>query len=142
MSRFFTSKKRSSPVKILVVDDDKQIGEVLLETLQLEGYEPIYAEDGASAMDILREQHIDLVLMDIIMPKQEGLQTIRQICKEFPKVPIIAMSGGGRIGPTNYLTVAKLLGAKYAFTKPINNEELFHALKILLKEQETHSKTQ
>jgi DNA-binding response OmpR family regulator len=126
--------------RVLVVDDDKQIGEVLLETLSMEGYEPIYAEDGSSAMDVLREQHIDVTLMDIIMPKQEGLQTIKLIRKEFPDLPIIAMSGGGRVGPTNYLTVAKLLGARYAFTKPINNEELLHAISVLTKEcQTTHS---
>ncbi|MBU0690790.1 response regulator [bacterium] len=126
--------------RVLIVDDDKNIGDVLLETLTFEGYEPIYVEDGSAAMNILREQHIDVTLMDIIMPKQEGLQTIRQIRKEFPEVPIIAMSGGGRVGPTNYLTVAKLLGARYAFTKPINNEELLHAINVLIKEcQETHS---
>lgn len=126
--------------RVLVVDDDKHIGEALIETLSLEGYEPIYADDGSVAIDILREQPIDVTLMDIIMPNQEGLQTIKQIRKEFPDVPIIAMSGGGRVGPTNYLTVAKLLGARYAFTKPINNEELFHALEVLTKEyHETHS---
>lgn len=126
--------------RVLVVDDDKNIGELLLETLTLEGFEPIYADDGAAAIDILREQHIDVALMDIIMPRQEGLQTIRQIRKEFPDVPVIAMSGGGRVGPTNYLTVAKLLGARYAFTKPINNEELLHAINVLIREcQEAHS---
>jgi CheY-like chemotaxis protein len=98
----------------------------------LEGHTATGAETGAIAARILENSVFDLVITDIVMPEKEGLETIIHIHKNNPAVPIIAVSGGARIEPGSYLDIAKQLGAKYTFTKPINRSELIAAIKACL----------
>lgn len=98
--------------------------EMLRQMLQRAGHTTVGAGDGQEGMQIVREQIIDLIITDIIMPDQEGLETITQVRREHPNIPVIAISGGGRVEPDNYLRSAKLLGAAYAFAKPLNREEI------------------
>jgi DNA-binding NtrC family response regulator len=109
---------------ILVIEDDQQMREMLRQMLQRAGHTTVGAGDGQEGMQIVREQIIDLIITDIIMPDQEGLETITQVRREHPNIPVIAISGGGRVEPDNYLRSAKLLGAAYAFAKPLNREEI------------------
>jgi len=67
------------------------------------------------------------------MPEKEGLETIRELLKDFPDVKIIAISGGGRVDPMGYLGTAKLLGAKCVFAKPVDRKVLLDAIRDLLK---------
>ena len=66
------------------------------------------------------------------MPEKDGIEIIRELTTEFPNIKIIAISGGGRIGPTDYLHMAKMLGAKRTLTKPIERNDLVKAVKELL----------
>jgi CheY-like chemotaxis protein len=120
--------------KILVVDDDEQVRDVFKRTLEAHGHEVREAGDGRSAMRSYREQPADLVILDIIMPEQDGLETILDLRRDFPEAKIIAISGGGRASAQGYLRPAKILGADRAYSKPLAPNELLAAIEQLLKE--------
>ena len=115
---------------ILIIDDDKQFRTMLRNMIERNGYEVIEAPDGKEGIKLYRKNPTDLIITDLIMPEKEGLETIKEIRSEFPETKIIAMSGGGRIGPEMYLNFAKKLGAQHTFIKPI------HRLELLSKVQE------
>jgi DNA-binding response OmpR family regulator len=119
--------------RILVVDDDIQILEMLRQTLEREGYEVIGSPDGKEGLRLYREAPTDLIITDLIMPEKEGIEMIMELRRDFPDVKIIAISGGGRVGPENYLSIAKQLGAMHTFTKPVGREELLGVVRELLK---------
>ena len=118
--------------RILVVDDEAQIRILLRQVLIKDGYEVDEASNGNIALKKFRENPFDLVIMDLIMPDKEGLETILDLKKEFENVKIIAISGGGRIGPEDYLKYAKGFGALHTLTKPIENAELLKAIRNVL----------
>jgi len=120
---------------ILVVDDDKQIREMLREILEREGYKVEEAENGKEALAIQRERPSDLIITDLIMPEQDGVETIIELVQKDPSVKIIAISGGGRIGPRDYLEMANALGASRTFYKPFKRPEILAAVEELLKEK-------
>jgi DNA-binding NtrC family response regulator len=118
--------------RILIVDDDRQIRDMLRATLEREGFEVAEAADGRQALALYRQTPADVVLADIIMPEMEGIETILQLRKVDPGARIIAMSGGGHIGPHAYLSSAQQCGAQFVFTKPIDREELLGAIQELV----------
>ena len=117
---------------ILVIDDDESIRNLLKAILEREGYEVSAAADGKEATRLFRRKQPDLIITDIIMPGQEGLKTISDLRREHPDIGIIAISGGGRYGPGDYLEVASALGADQTFAKPFERLELVKAVRILL----------
>jgi len=120
--------------RILVVDDDALTRKLLRELLARDGYEVVEAADGSIAMTLLRMELPDLIITDLIMPNQEGLETIRQIRKDHPTLGIIAISGGGQIGPESYLAIAERLGASRTFSKPLDLNGMMAAIRQLLEE--------
>lgn len=121
-------------MKILVIDDDDQMRVLLRQVMEWSGYEVVEAENGRRGMQQQRKHAADLVITDLIMPEQEGLETISGLKKEYPQVKIIAISGGGRIGPEAYLPAAQELGADKVFSKPFDVRELATAVRELLNE--------
>lgn len=117
---------------ILVVDDDDQIRALLKRFLSRDGYQVLEASNGRIAVDILGNEPVDLVITDLIMPDKEGLETIREIVKEHKGLKIIAISGGGRVGPDSYLTMAKMFGASAVFTKPLDMAKFLSTVAELL----------
>ena len=90
---------------------------------------------AANAMDALAELEripADVVITDIIMPKINGVQAIELICKAFPTIRIIAISGGGRIGNSDFLKIARHLGAMAVIAKPFDADELLALVKDCL----------
>lgn len=120
-------------MRVLVIDDDEQMRILLRQVMEWAGYEVTEAGDGREGMHKQRNQPADLVITDLIMPEQEGLETITSLKKEFPHLKIIAISGGGRIGPEAYLPAAQELGADRVFSKPFDVRELAGAVKELLE---------
>jgi DNA-binding response OmpR family regulator len=118
--------------RILVIDDDTQIREMLTQFLEKAGYEILAAPNGLAALKLQQAQPADLIITDLIMPEKEGLETIREFRRNFPMVRIIAISGGGMIGPDEYLSIAKKLGAYKTFSKPLELRELLEAVRELL----------
>lgn len=117
---------------ILVVDDDTQVLDVMSEMLRLEGHRVAVAENGQAAVEQMRDQSFDLVITDLIMPEKEGLETIADIRRQRSDLPIIAISGGGRIGPTDYLETARFIGANATLAKPFGRQELISTVAHLL----------
>ena len=121
--------------RILLIDDDEQVLDMLYESLTREGYDVLRASNGEKGLRLYRQKPVDLIITDIIMPEKEGIETIIELRRDFPDVKIIAMSGGGRIGTKDYLHLAKIFGVQRTFTKPVAREQLLDAIKALLKEQ-------
>jgi DNA-binding response OmpR family regulator len=111
-------------MKVLVIDDDHLVRYTLSKILQRSGYDVVTASDGRRGMLLLREEYPDVVITDIIMPEQEGIDTIIQIRHERPSIKIIAISGGGRVRNVDYLKMARSLGAHEVIRKPFVAEEL------------------
>jgi DNA-binding response OmpR family regulator len=105
--------------RILIIDDDVQILNMLRQTLEREGHAVVDAPDGNEGLRLFRENPTDLIITDLIMPEKEGIETIMELRRDFPDVKIIAISGGGRLDPGQYLSIAKSFGAQYTFTKPV-----------------------
>jgi len=118
--------------KILLVDDDDPFRKMLRKTLIKMGYEVVEARNGDEAVKLYEQETVDLVMTDIIMPEKEGLETIDALKSKHLGVIIIAMSGGGRGSATDYLKVAKLMGADRILSKPFSNEEMAATLDELL----------
>jgi DNA-binding response OmpR family regulator len=120
--------------RILIIDDDEQVLDMLYESLTREGYDVLRASNGEQGLRLYRQEPVDLIITDIIMPEKEGIETIIELRKDFPDVKIIAMSGGGRIVTKDYLHLAKIFGVQRTFKKPVAREQLLDAIKALLKE--------
>jgi len=119
--------------KILLIEDDATMGSMLSQLLSRNGYEITHVEDGEKGIAELKENQFDLIITDIVMPEKEGLETITEIRKSLKKMPIIAMSGGGKNPADTYLEFAKTLGADTTFTKPFDTKEFLHAIEKCLR---------
>jgi signal transduction histidine kinase/CheY-like chemotaxis protein len=115
--------------RILVVDDDDAVRGILQKTLSAAGYEALSARDGREGMRMVAAHPFNLVLIDLIMPGQEGIETIRELHRNYPSIHIVAMSGA--LDPV-YLKTAELLGADVSLRKPIDGRELLRTLRHLL----------
>ncbi len=118
--------------RILVVDDDQDVREMLRQMLERAGYGVSIATNGPEALAEYRGAPADLIVTDIVMPEKEGLETILELRKDFPEVKIIAISGGGRLGPQNYIEMAAAFGAQRTFTKPLDRKEFLAAVSELI----------
>ena len=120
--------------RILIVEDDKSVRELLHEILKRAGHEVMAAGNGKEAIALHRDSPADLIITNILMPEKEGLETIQEMRREDPEIKIIAISGGGQIGPADYLEVARRFGAMRTFSKPFDRKELLRAVSDLLEE--------
>jgi two-component system chemotaxis response regulator CheY len=119
---------------ILVVDDENQIRRLVRETLEQAGYRVTEASDGKEALQQYRLAPADLVIMDILMPKQDGLETTVALRREFPEAKIIVITGGSdMIGTLNFVDVAKMLGAHSTLQKPFEMKGLLDTVQAELQ---------
>lgn len=112
----------ASMATILVIDDDPDIRDLIKTTLESAGHKVILAVDGRDGVQHYRTKGADLVITDLFMPHQEGLETIKQLRMEFPDVRIVAISGKPTGG--TMLSVAQHLGATAVLPKPFLPDEL------------------
>ena len=118
--------------RILVIDDDWQMREMMHQALDRAGYDVVDAANGKIGMNIQRQEPVDLVITDLIMPEKEGIETIRELRRDFPGLKIIAISGGGRAGADGYLSVAKTIGADRTLSKPFDLKQILDTVGELL----------
>lgn len=119
--------------RILLVDDEEIVLQMFEAVLQLDHHEVTTASDGNAALEAVANGTFDLVVTDIVMPDKEGIETILDMRKLRPTLPIIAMSGGGRGSAADYLEMAALLGAKRTLSKPFSTQELLDAVSDVLR---------
>lgn len=120
--------------RILVIDDDWQMREMMHQALDRAGYDVVDAANGKIGMNIQRQEPVDLVITDLIMPEKEGIETIRELRRDFPGLKIIAISGGGRAGADGYLSVAKTIGADRTLSKPFDLKQILDTVGELLSQ--------
>lgn len=118
--------------KVLLIDDDASFRMLVSLWLTRAGHEVVVAGDGRHGVQLVNEQSFDLVLTDIVMPDQEGIETIMTLRRDGRKVPILAMSGGGALDNTFYLRSAQALGANDTIAKPFTSSELLDKIAGLL----------
>ena len=116
-------------MKILIVDDEQLIREVIKEYSSIEGYEVDEAENGKIAVEKALRNNYDLIIMDIMMPKEDGYQACKEI-RKLKNVPIIILSARGE-------EYDKLIGFEIGIddyiTKPFSPKELMARVKAVLK---------
>jgi len=113
---------------ILVADDNEALRRMTREALEEFGYRVIEASTGKQAGEQLRQEKIDLLMTDLIMPDSEGIETIADAKQNFPSLRILAISGSSQ----DYLDGAAMLGADGTLRKPFKLEDLRSAVARLL----------
>jgi len=115
--------------KILIVDDDEAVRRVLHSILESAGHSVTAATNGREALDIMSGGDFELMITDLVMPEQEGIETIKLLRKEYPDVKVIAMSGafGG-----DYLQIAGFMGAHKTLVKPIRMQTVLDAVEDVM----------
>lgn len=114
---------------VLVVDDEPVIRRLLSEMLQREGYYVLEAANGREAVEVIMGTPVALVLTDLVMPEQEGIETIRVMRRIQPNLKIIAMSGafGGE-----FLPMVSYLGADGTLAKPLHYDDVVKTVRKML----------
>lgn len=121
--------------RILLIDDDELLREVMARCLAQAGYCVEQAANGREGIARMRANMADLVITDLVMPEMEGIETITKLHRDFPGLPVIAMSGAAKRSPS-YLMLAKKLGAIDTLLKPFSPDELLCRVSIRLEGRE------
>ena len=128
--------------KILVVDDEVEVGAAIRRVLELAGYAVTLANNATEGLQAVAQEPPDVVITDIIMPKVHGVELIKTLRERYPRIRIIAISGGGSFGPLaykpeaisthSYLAAAREAGAQEILTKPFDLTDLIAAVRRVL----------
>lgn len=120
---------------VLVIDDEATVRAFLREVLADAGYHVVEAANGKEGLTLYREKPTDLIISDLFMGDDEGLEMILRLRQEFPDAKVIAISGGGGEfdDPSFFLRIARDLGAKETLAKPIGVEQLMQSVRKALK---------
>jgi CheY-like chemotaxis protein len=117
---------------VLIVEDDKELREMLKLSLLRRNFTVLEAENGKAAITHFKPLITDLVVTDLIMPEEDGLKVVIKLRELKPSIKIIAISGGGKVGPGSYLNLAKALGADAIYSKPFSINDLITKIELLL----------
>ena len=121
---------------ILIVDDEKPIVEILMYNLEKEGYNTIEAYDGVEAVNLALEKKPDLILLDIMLPRMDGLAVCKRIRHSLPNVPILMLTAKAE-------EIDKILGLELGaddyITKPFSVRELMARIKANLRKIEANN---
>jgi len=130
------SEQRADPNKsekraaVLVIDDEEALRNVLSEALDLEGYEVQLAIDGEEGLEKLRQGRFDVVLLDLRMPRKQGLPVLETVQSKYPSLPVIVISGLAR---ETEFEMAREAGAYACVKKPFDMNELLATVKSALE---------
>jgi len=117
------------PVPVCIVDDDVELRATLKHLLEDAGMRVLEASNGRDGVELARSVDAAVAIVDIVMPDQEGLETIRQLRLQIPQIKVLAMSGFD----SRYLEMAMKFGADDAVRKPFSGRELVARVKRLLE---------
>lgn len=116
--------------RILVIEDDDEVRSLITQFLMREGHEILEATNGVEGAEVFGQQPVDIVITDIMMPTQDGVETIRELKAIDPNVRAIAITGYR--GSYNRLPAAEFVGAKRTLVKPFSKEDLLEAVDAVL----------
>lgn len=119
---------------IVIVDDDPTIRLIATELLRPDDHVVLEAEDGDEALKIVGSMAVDLVVLDMLMPNKDGLETIIELRRTQPGIRILAISSGGRVGADQLLRTAMMLGADETMVKPLRLESFAATVDRLLSQ--------
>ncbi|QDO97028.1 response regulator [Ferrovibrio terrae] len=114
--------------RILVIDDNPEFREILRAHLEATGHHTVLASNGEEGLAALERGDLDMVLTDILMPRRDGVEVLRETKRRWPGLPVIAISGGGWIKATELLGMAERLGADQVLQKPVRRDALIKAV--------------
>jgi CheY-like chemotaxis protein len=114
--------------QILLIEDDEIIRRMLRLTLMRFGHVVTEAKDGKEGLEVYWRTKPDLIVTDLVMPVKEGIEVLIELREKKSNVKIIAISGGGRHNVSNYLNMAKQLGASKVIAKPFSSEDFMKAV--------------
>jgi DNA-binding response OmpR family regulator len=117
--------------QILVIEDEDDLRNVMTTALTQAGYGVMAAPNGRVGLEQFRAEPCDLVITDILMPERDGIEVVLALRKEFPTVPVIAISGNSSYSPVYLHTVDKL-GAHKVLAKPFGIPVLLAAVEAAL----------
>ena len=118
--------------RVLVADDNADTRDALALTLRAAGHMVVGASDGEEAVELYRAAPPDVLILDLLMPKRDGFETLRILKKEFPEVRVLVISGAWRVGGRDALGYARELGAAVALLKPAEPPVVLRAVEELL----------
>jgi DNA-binding response OmpR family regulator len=121
---------------VLLIDDDIELLRHMAAGFSSAGYEVKTAGDGQQGLALFLRAPTDLVVTDIIMPNREGIETIMALRKASASVKILAISGGFRVGPADFLEVARHVGADGSLAKPFRPSALMQLANEVLEPRE------
>lgn len=124
------SNPGQSQFAIAVIDDDDSVRSALIMNLQVEGFKTVFAADGEDGLRVVREHKPDLVVLDVMMPKKDGLQTCRELRNSGNSVPLILLTA--RSAEVDRVLGLEL-GADDYLAKPFSMPELMARIKALLR---------
>ena len=116
--------------KIILIDDEPEVRHLMEQVLTGAGHVVRGAGDGDEGLRLMRADQPDLLITDLLMPNKEGIETIREVRREVPRLPILVISGTANAAL--YLEVATLLGAQVSLAKPFRSAELLRTVDALL----------
>jgi DNA-binding response OmpR family regulator len=120
------------PPVVCVIDDNELVRRTICNALRDAGFDTVEAEDGVAGLRVIAESDARVAVIDIVMPVREGHDVIVDATRKFPHLKVLAVSGGGTVGPTEYLELALQLGAHDALAKPFRNAELVKKVRKLI----------
>jgi len=117
-------------VKILVVEDEKNVRKLMCAVLNRSGFETFQAEDGLQALDVMDRQHIDLVVLDLMMPNMDGYELTRELRGAWPNLPVLMLTAKQEPKDKREGFIA---GCDDYMTKPADEEEMVLRIRALLR---------
>lgn len=116
--------------KILVVEDDTNTRKLMCAVLKQNGFETYGAEDGVAALDLMDKQHVDLVVLDLMMPRMDGYELTRQIRRTWPTLPLLMVTAKQEPKDKH---AGFLAGTDDYMIKPVDEQEMVLRIKALLR---------
>ena len=117
---------------VVVIDDEAPMRALVRQILEVAGYQVSEAAEGAAGITLLRTLPVALLITDLFMPGQEGIQTIMEVRQHFPQVRMLAISGGSKKLPMDLMPEARAFGAHGTLAKPFTRQELLDAVSAVL----------
>lgn len=117
---------------IVIVDDDPTVRLIASELLRHDDHVVVEAADGAEALAVIGSMAVDLVVLDMLMPNKDGVETIGELRRSYPHIRILAISSGGRVGADQLLRTAMMLGADDTLVKPLRLDTFARSVARLL----------